>query len=73
MRRLLLAYLCGVLTMVALVCHVGAENVIQLGLKMQAAQASYDWQAVPKEATPVSYATRDLLVENVPVATKRRK
>ena len=70
LKRLLLAYCCGAVTVLALALYAGPEILVQTGLRLDAVQTSYDWQAVPREATPVSYATRELLVSE-PKAKRR--
>lgn len=70
MKRMLLAYLAGVASVLGVAFHAGPEAVVVAGLKFAAASSDYDWQAVPREKTPVSYATRDLIVEEDLPATK---
>ena len=71
MKRMAIAYLAGVVTVMALAYRSGPETIIQAGLKLQAAQQAYDWHAVPKEATEVSYETRNLLAYEEPKPVKK--
>lgn len=73
MKRIMVAYLAGVVTVMSLAYRSGPEAIIQAGLKLQAAQSSYDWHAVPKEATEVSYETRNLLAYEEPKPAKKGK
>jgi hypothetical protein len=79
MKRLIAAYLLGMLTVVGLAYHSGPDAIVQVGMKFAAVQTNYDWHAVPKEAVAVSYDTGDVLAyttENVPLVkpkTKARK
>ena len=70
MKRIM-AYLAGVVTVMALAYRSGPEAIIQTGLRLQAAQQAYDWHAVPKETVAVSYDTRELLAYEAPKPVKK--
>ena len=65
MKRLLLAYLAGAASACWLAYHQGPETIIQAGLKLAAAQATYDFTAAPRGT--VQAATYD-----VPVKARRK-
>ena len=47
MKRLVMIYFAGTLSTVALAVYAGGERVTQLGLKLSAAEARYEWSASP--------------------------
>ena len=54
------------MTVLGFALHQGPEAIVTVGLKLAAAEADYDWTAVPREATSVSYETRDLVIAEAP-------
>jgi hypothetical protein len=62
MKRIVGSFLAGIVATLAFLYHQGPENLVQIGLKLAAFQADYDFQAVPRESAAVTYETRDLMV-----------
>jgi hypothetical protein len=71
-KRVLVAYLAGVATVLGYAYHQ-PDAAVTLGLKLAAFQSDYDWQAVPREAQPVSYSTRDLLAYEEPAGKPAKR
>lgn len=68
MKKLLLAYLAGIASVVGYAVHCGPNAIVQAGLKLEAVQTSYAYDARPvlevDEATMVAELSR-------PVPAKR--
>lgn len=47
MKRLLLAYLCGALSVLGYAYHCGSDAIVQAGLKLAAMQTTYHYDAQP--------------------------
>lgn len=60
MKRMLLAYLAGVFTVLGLAGYMGGEFLTQVGLRLSAAQSHYDFIAtpttIPMDVTPIHTA-----------------
>jgi hypothetical protein len=50
MKKLIAAYLAGILSVLGYALHRGAEDIIQLGLKLEAVQTDYVFTARPVES-----------------------
>lgn len=50
MKRLALAWLCGALSVLGYLYHLGAHEIVQLGLKLDAVQTRYVFDARPEVA-----------------------
>lgn len=48
MKKLFIIYAAGILTAFGYLIHLGGENLVQLGLKLSAAEAKYDFVATPR-------------------------
>lgn len=73
MRRAAWAFLAGVLVTLGYLGTRDPETIITTGLRLQAMRQEWDWQAVPREAQPVTYSTRDLLAYEEAPAVKPAK
>ena len=73
MRKLALSFVAGVVVTLGYLYYLGPEVLIQSGMKIAAAQTNYDWRAIPRETTPVSYSTRDLIAQSDPAPTAKAK
>lgn len=48
MKKLIIVYVAGVLSGYAYLLHLGGEKIVQIGLKLSAAEARYDFVATPR-------------------------
>lgn len=48
MKKLIFVYVAGILTGYAYLLHLGGEKLVQLSLKLSAAEAQYDFVASPR-------------------------
>ena len=70
MKRMMIAYLAGVVSVLAYAVHCGPDAIVQAGLKLGAVQTSYAWDARPALEVDEALVVAEL---NRPVQPKRRK
>lgn len=70
MKKVLIAYLAGVVSVLAYAVHCGPDAIVQAGLKLEAVQTSYAWDARPALEVDEQTMVAELAK---PVPSKRRK
>ncbi len=72
MKKLALAYLAGVLSVVAYAYHCGPETIVQVGLRLDAMQTEYVFTAEPRRVLDESGVAEVLAVAPRPVKRGRK-
>ena len=70
MKKLMMAYLAGVVSVLAYAVHCGPDAIVQAGLKLGAVQTHYAWDARPMLEVDEAVVMAELAK---PVQPKRRK
>lgn len=70
MKKLMMAYLAGVGSVLAYAVHCGPDAIVQAGLKLGAVQTHYAWDARPMLEVDEAVVMAELAK---PVQPKRRK